>query len=152
MGFVDMKPKLRFSKWIKWANRCDFKSKEQPGVYMLAITRENLEGKYPDFNDVVYIGMTNSQGGLTSRWKQFHDSINGKNQHSGGNRVYKELHLYKQWKKKLFVCACPLKCETRKDMRCPSDLIRMGRVAFWEYEALSRYKKETGKEPHFNKK
>ena len=147
-----MKPKLKFSRWIKWENRSKFTNRQWPGVYILAITNKNLENKKPNFRDVVYIGMTNSHGGLISRWNQFDNSIHNKPGHSGGKTVFRDLGNYKNWKRKLFVCALPVKCNVFKDKRTPEDLIQMGWIAFLEYEALSKYKKLIGKEPKYNTK
>lgn len=145
-----MKPKLEFSKWIKWENRNRFPNKQWPGVYMLAIANKNLEDKKPSFKDVVYIGMTNSHGGLISRWNQFDNSIHNKPGHSGGKIVFKDLGNYKNWKRRLFVCALPVKCNVFKEMRTPKDLLQMGWITFLEYEALSKYKKIIGNEPKYN--
>ncbi len=148
------KPKLQFSKWMLWEKRNDYSYKRYPGIYLISITSKNLAGRYPSLKDVSYIGMTNSNGGLTGRWKQLDNSINGKSGHSGGITMKNSLGLYKNWKKKfkLFVVACPVKCETKKSKRSAKDLILMGHVAYLEYEALARYKRLTGKEPKFNKK
>ena len=119
---------------------------------MMSITSKNLEDTIVKYEDVVYIGMTNSQGGLISRWNQFHNSINGKNGHSGGITVFKRLGHYKKWNKRLFVCYMPVRCNVFKDSRTPSDLKKMGRIAYLEYEALAQYKIKLRKEPEFNKK
>jgi len=96
--------------------------------------------------------MTNSQKGLYGRWSQFQTAIYGKGGHSGGNSVHKQLGYYNTWKKKLFVCGMSVKCNVYKGERSPSDLIKMGWVAFLEYEALAEYKERIGKEPEFHKK
>lgn len=145
-----MKPKLKFSRWIRWKNREKFHEKYWPGVYMLAITNKNLEDKKPNLKDVVYVGMTNSHGGLISRWNQFNNSIHGEPGHSGGKTVYKNLGNYKNWKKRLFVSALPVKCNVFKEKRTPQDLIMMGWITFLEYEALSKYKEIIGNEPKYN--
>ncbi len=149
---MNKKPKLIFSRWYAWNDRDKFHDRKYPGVYMIAITRNNLGGKKPNFKDVVYIGMTNSQGGLYSRWGQFFHSIKGNNGHSGGNTIFSALGHYSKWNKKLFVCGMSIKCNTTKSSRTSPDLIKMGWVAFLEYEALSKFKKEMGEEPKYNKK
>ncbi len=155
-----IKPSLKFSKWIKWENRKEFPENKLPGVYMLAITSKNLENKNVDFEDVVYVGMTNSQKDLYGRWEQFNNSINGKKfkgnsggGHSGGNTIFKKLGRYNKWEEKLFVCAQALKCEVSKNSRKPDDLITMGWIAYLEYEALAKFKeKMRNKEPKYNTK
>lgn len=147
-----MKPELQFSKWIRWKDRRKYPQGKLPGVYMLAITNKDLEGQNPRFEDVVYIGMTNSRGGLISRWNQFDNSIHNKPEHSGGKTVFRDLGDSNIWKFKLFVCVLPVDCNVLKDTQGPEDLIQMGWIAFLEYEAMAVYKKAMRKEPKYNTK
>lgn len=146
--------RLKFSNWILWENRKKYAQRNNPGIYMISITNKNLQGKKVNFKDVSYIGMTNSHGGLISRWKQFDNSIHNKScpGHSGGRKVYKELGSYDKWTKKLHVCAMPIKCNVNKKNRTPEDLIKIGEIAYLEYKALSEFKKTQGKEPKYNTK
>jgi len=146
------KPVLEFSRWIAWERRSKYGGGKWPGVYMLSISRKKLVGGKPAFKDVVYIGMTNSRGGLAVRWDQFDNAIKGKEGHSGGKTVFKDLGHFKKWKKRLFVTACPVRCNVFKSNRTPKDLLKMGWVVFLEYEALSKYKKIVGMEPKYNTK
>lgn len=147
-------PKLKFSEWIPWKKRGRFKRAYFPGIYMIAITRKNLEGMKPHHRDVKYIGMTNSKTGLYGRWNQFDQSIKGRPGHSGGWTVYYDLGSYNRWKKRLglYVAAMPLKCDVDKKLRKPGDLHVMGLIAYLEYFALAEYKRKTGKEPKYNTK
>lgn len=151
---MNNKPSLEFSKWMKWEGRKEFDKIKCPGIYMLAITDKNLENKEYDFEDVDYIGMSNSTLGLGGRWNQFERSINGKDPaaHSGGKKIYKELKLYKDWKKKLFVCAQAFRCNVSKKSRKHDDLITMGWIAYLEYEAMAKFKEKKGNEPRYNTK
>ena len=82
-------PCLQFSKWYKWENKKKYYLKKYPGVYIISITdKNNLENTQPNWKDVDYIGMTNSQNGLAGRWQQFSSSIKGNSGHSGGNKVF----------------------------------------------------------------
>jgi len=38
-------------------------------MYLMAISDKNLSDTTPEYEDVVYIGMTNSQKGLKGRWQ-----------------------------------------------------------------------------------
>lgn len=151
---MDKKPKIEFSKWMKWDNRNKFDLKKYPGVYMIAITDKNLENSEVDFKDVVYIGMTNSKMGLYGRWNQFNNSINGKEYrgHSGGNTILDDLGRYENWSSKLFVCAKALECNVDKKSRKPEDLIKMGWISYCEYETMAQFKEKMGFEPKYNKK
>ena len=151
---MDKKPKIEFSKWIKWNDRNKFHLKDYPGVYMMSITDKNLEDTKVDFKDVVYIGMTNSKQGLSGRWNQFNNSINGKDYtgHSGGNTILDKLGPYNEWKLKLFVCAKALKFNVDKKSRTPEDLIKMGWISYFEYETMAQFNDKMGTEPKFNTK
>lgn len=128
-------PKLSFTPWHAWERRKEIVSSDQPGIYLLAISAENLDGENPRWDDVSYIGMTNSQNGLLGRWRQFHNAIRGKRGHSGGNTVFGHNGHYDNWERKLFVAAMPVECDVTK--RTEDDLIRMGWVAYLEYEAFA---------------
>ena len=157
---------LKFSKWQTWEQLDKSKDINNPGVYSIAITNKDLVGKKFDFKDVVYIGMTNSRGGLKQRLNQFKNSLNGKRAHSGGTRTFKEVKIkYKNWsnhKLKLFIAIhCVGTCQVDKKERKPKDLRVMGECVFLEYEALARFKyyslrkdknKEYYFEPKYNKK
>lgn len=143
-------PKLKLSSWYKWENRSDYDMKNFPGIYFLAITTKNLEGTKPKWCDVVYIGMTNSKGGLASRWQQFANSINGKEGHSGGKTIFADLGNYKKWRKNLYVSAMGINCNVATQK--PDDYKKMGWIAFLEYDAFAEYAKTIGGHPKYNKK
>ena len=130
-------PKMKFCPWFAWEDRRDVPQREKPGIYLLAITRKNLAGLPLEWADVSYIGMTHSRQGLLGRWQQFFNSVRGKDGHSGGNTVVKDLGLYESWRKKLFVAAMPIECNVESPTE--QDLIRMGWVAYLEYEAFAEY-------------
>jgi len=139
----------KFEPWVEWGSKPDIK---YPGIYLIAITSSKLKDKKPDFKDVVYVGMTNSKGGLSARLKQFDTSIKGKSAHSGGTRIYNDLGDYNQWAKKLFVSTRQIKCNTDKLTRGPHDLQNMGKCAALEYEILAEFKEKINKEPKYNLK
>lgn len=144
-------PDLHFSPWYAWEKRSQYPLRRYPGVYLLAIDkRTDLHGKTPSWNDVVYIGMTNSRGGLASRWRQFNRTINGGSGHSGGRTVFLDLGPYPEWRYYLYVAAMGVQC----DVKFPSadDYLQMGWVAFYEYEAFAIYSDVVGGHPKYNKK
>ena len=140
---------MKFAKWMRWEERDKYSLKYFPGVYIIAVTNKMLSGKTPSWNDVVYIGMTNSIGGLSNRWRQLDRSINGKFGHSGGKSIYQDLGSYKKWRKSLYVAAMGIECDVKEPTG--KDYIKMGWVAYFEYEAFSQYFKEIGKHPKYNK-
>ena len=130
-------PEMKFCPWFAWENRKKIPLREMPGIYLLSVTRKNLEGQSPEWADVAYIGMTNSRQGLIGRWQQFFNSVRGKNGHSGGNTVFADLGHYESWKERLFVAAMPIECSVAAPTE--QDLIKMGWVAYLEYEAFAEY-------------
>ncbi len=136
-------PKLKFSKWHKWCDKNDIENINYPGIYAIAITHKNLDGSRLEYKDVVYIGMTNSQKGLSDRLRKFDSSIKGKTGHSGANEIYAKLGNYDEWAKneKLFVAVMPIKCDTER--RNSADLRKMGMVAALEYMAFAKFQDET---------
>ncbi|NQT63424.1 MAG: hypothetical protein HQ556_10740 [Candidatus Marinimicrobia bacterium] len=119
---------------------------------MMAISSKNLVGHQPLYEDVSYIGMTNAYKGLQGRWYQFYQSIRGKSGHSGGNTVYDKLGHYDTWTEILYVCALPVICNPVYPSA--QDFIKMGIVAFLEYDAFAAFMKAVPeqKKPRFNTK
>jgi hypothetical protein len=128
-------PAMNFSHWYAWDDRRNVPQGDMPGIYLLSISRKNLAGCAADWSDVSYIGMTNSQKGLFGRWQQFFNSIRGKSGHSGGNTIFRALGHYDKWGPRLFVAAMPVECNVANPT--DDDLIRMGWVAYLEYEAFA---------------
>src|SRR5258708_35304302 len=113
MGKVEV-PELKFSYWYTWENRGDYPLGRYPGIYLIAITeKSDLEGQTPEFEDVCYIGMSNSRSGLFGRWRQFNHSICGKPGHSGGRTICATLGVYPNWgNSHLYVAAMSIECNT----------------------------------------
>jgi len=155
MDYVD---KLFSGKWNKLKDDISgYKKIEFPGVYMLAYSSENLIGKKVRLDDVFYIGMSNSRGGIEQRIYQFINSINGGGGHSAGTRFYVDYCRKKPFYKfkinrSLYFTYASIPCEVRKDVRKANDLRFMGEVAKLEYYALAYLKEHIGSEPELNKK
>jgi hypothetical protein len=130
-------PELVFTEWYLWEKRTSIKNSNYPGIYMIAISKNNLSGHRPSYKDVCYIGMTNSHKGLQGRWYQFYRSIQGKSGHSGGNTVFRALGHYNTWSERLFVCALTVICDPVSPTE--EDLRDMGIVAFLEYDAFAAF-------------
>lgn len=142
-------PELTFPPWVPWERRGTIPGVRLPGVYLVSISKKDLSGRRPHWSDVSYIGMTNSLGGLASRWNQFDRAIRGgKGGHSGGNHVFRTLGHPDRWDPSLFVTGMPIQCDVRRS--APADLRQMGLVTYLEYEAFARYREEVGGKPRFN--
>lgn len=144
-------PHLKFSEWYEWNNRNEYPLRKFPGVYLISIApNKELAGKEPCFADVVYIGMTNSQQGLCGRWRQFFNAIKGKSKHSGGKSVFSDKGHYDKWNDSLYVAAMGVECNVTNPT--DEDYIKMGWVAYLEYEAFALYYRSVGGHPNYNQR
>lgn len=143
-------PRLYFGRWVAWQDRNSIDGAEYPGVYLLATSQRNLEGKKADVGQAAYIGMTNNKKGLKVRWSQFNHGIQGGGRHSGGDLMFRTLGHYETWDKRLYVAACPVECDPVNPS--PSDYLLMGAVAYLEYKAFAIFLKKRPKlrKPRFN--
>lgn len=154
-----MKIKNLFDK--KWTNLLknykNLKNSQYPGVYILAYTDKDLERKSIRIEDVFYVGMSNSRGGVKQRLKQFIDGVHKGYGHSAGNRFFEEYSKGKSFdvtnhKKTFFVASLSILCKVHKNERTADDLRKMGKVAKFEYEVIAFIKEKLGREPELNKK
>mgnify|MGYP001613016961 FL=1 len=145
----------------KWTNLLrNYRTLEDsnyPGVYILAFAEGDLEGQSITIEDIFYVGMSNSRGGVKQRLKQFIDAINKNRNHSAGNRFFQEYCKGISFdiaghNKTFFVASLSLPCNVRKGDRSPEDLRKMGEVAKFEYAVMACIKDKLGKEPELNKK
>jgi len=145
-------PRLYFGKWFYWEDRKNIQGYKHPGVYMIAICNKNLTEKIASFDEVSYIGMTNSQKGLQGRLSQFDRAIRGLRGHSGGNSIHNKYGSHEEWpsSRKLFVCARSVEFSAKNPT--PQDYINMGKVAYLEYAAFARFCKRHPSlyKPEFN--
>ena len=68
-----------FSKWTRWVDRTTLTQLAWPGVYIIALSDKKMSGiPFSWCADIVYVGMTNTRGGLKSRLQQFDNTIRGR--------------------------------------------------------------------------
>lgn len=140
-----------FLSWFNWSNRTRLPDLSYPGVYALAISDINISEKpFAWTPEIVYIGMTNAKGGLKSRLGQFDNTIKGGDGDGGGNRVRFKHPDYSALTAKLYVAACPFKCDVTSED--PIDLRVMGEVARQEYECFAIFAERFRHLPEFNDK
>jgi hypothetical protein len=148
--------RLQFSSWKKWKDRNSFgECLKYPGVYSLAISEHDLTGNdFSLISEIVYIGMTNSMGGLKSRLQQFDNTLHKKQGHGGAQRVISNYpdYDYETLFSRLFVSILPIECNVNPATYTPGDLRKMGLVADLEYECFARYLEEYHKLPIYNDK
>lgn len=141
-------PELNFSCWYAWENRNQYSLINFPGVYQISISNKELEGTVPSFSDVVYIGMTKHQS-LSSRLGQFNNSIMGGEGHGPAKRIYRNKGNYENWTEGLYVSAIGIECNVNDPQA--DDYLKMGQIAFLEYEAFAKFNNELGGHPKYNK-
>lgn len=141
----------RFSQWRSWQSRDEASGVEYPGVYALAYSTRNIEGKpFSWRKEIIYVGMTNSISGLKGRLKQFDNTIIGKSGHGGADRVRFKHRNYGKLVPHLYVAAVPFKCDVTTNE--PQDLRKMGDVAKFEYLCFAQFVERFGELPEFNNK
>jgi len=143
----------RFENWIKWQDRERSAKVKLPGVYVCAITEDDISGtEFSWRRDIVYVGMTNSIAGLKGRLKQFDSTIAGRHvSHGGADRMKFKHPNYEDLCSKLFVSILPFECDVRSN--APKDLRVMGAVVKREYECLAEYAERfCNRLPEFNYK
>jgi hypothetical protein len=122
-----------------------------PGIYVIAHTRARLAGKAFAWRpDIIYIGMTNSIGGLRSRLQQFDNTIAGKTGHGGADRVRYKFRKYEPLCQRLHVAVAVFDCDVTSES--PIDLRKMGGVAQFEYRCLADFAERFKRVPEFNDK
>lgn len=142
----------KFTHWIKWQERNTLSGIEFPGVYACALADDSFNSTH-GFNwvkQIIYIGMTNSAGGLRARLKQFDNTIVGKTGHGGADRVRYKHRSYERLINSLYVSVASFPCNVKSNQ--PEDLTVMGKVAKFEYDCFAEFVKNHGILPEFNDK
>ncbi len=141
----------RFSEWTPWQRRNDLGGLKYPGVYVIAHAIQPLVPKaFAWRNEIIYIGMTNSESGLRGRLKQFDNTIVGKRGHGGADRVRYKHRDYAVLSACLYVAVAPFECDVTAVTAV--DLRMMGEVAQFEYLCFAVFVEQFGQLPEFNNK
>jgi hypothetical protein len=142
----------KFTQWATWSERNSLCGMEHPGIYVCALANDqfNPSSDFEWVKQIIYIGMTNSAGGLRARLKQFDNTIVGKTGHGGADRVRYKYQNYQQLVNALFISVASFPCDVKSNQ--PKDLIVMGEVAKFEYDCFAEFVKRHGTLPEFNNK
>ena len=148
----DLVDQLFARKWVPFEDATSDNALRDVGVYALAFSHRALTGKRPKANDVFYVGMSLSLGGVRGRLKQFRDAIERGYGHSGGDRFFRDYaggKAFSKWntRKRFFVAALTIPC----GRETPADLRQRGHVACLEHYVVARVLELTGKRPLLNK-
>src|SRR3989344_3397510 len=142
---------MNFSDWTLWQNRNRLDNIKYPGIYILAHTHNDISGRrFEWLEEIIYIGMTNSKGGLNSRMQQFENTIIGKTGHGGAERVRYKHTDYKGLVCNLYVSVAPFQCDVNSNKA--GDLLIMCKVAEFEYVCFAEYVNRFERLPEFNDK
>jgi hypothetical protein len=167
---VDQLLKTLFSqrwRFLPTGNELARKVSHSPGVYVLAYSRQKMQGKLVHEKDIFYVGMA-CEGLLDTRLRQFRDGISRRKRlalregvapgvlHSAAARFRRVWLRGKPYDPKtpirLYFACVSLDSETAKPWRTPNDLRNLGKVVELEYAAIARVKKAIGHEPLLNSK
>jgi hypothetical protein len=142
-----------FSKWTRWVERNQLPGIKYPGVYAIALADENIASTpFAWREEIIYVGVTISKGGLKSRLQQFDNTINGKEGHGGAVRVRFKHRDYNALVSRLFVSVNYTECDAKPNLPKPSDLRLMGLVLQQEYECFAVFTEKFKRWPEFNNK
>jgi|MudIll2142460700_1097286.scaffolds.fasta_scaffold63870_2 hypothetical protein len=140
-----------FSTWAKWNHRNGLDGIKLPGVYAIALCDEDISGRpFKWRREIIYVGMTNSKGGLKSRLQQFENTIKGGDGHGGVHRVRYKYPDHDALITRLYVSVCPTNCDVLTNQ--PADLRSMGKVAKLEYDCFAHFVEVFHGLPEFNDK
>src|ERR1044072_1181355 len=118
--------RLHAEEWLKDSEL------RYPGVYLLAFTEKNLEGKAVRVDDGYYVGMSNAAGGVRARLRQFKSALERGYGHSAGNRCYQgykgRAFSKLRRKEKFYFAALCMPCSSLKSGAQPNDFRVMGRL------------------------
>lgn len=143
---------MRFSNWVKFDQRDELRNINYPGVYAIAISTRNIAGtRFRWMKEISYFGFTNAVGGLQGL-NQFNNTLRDKSGpgHGGAQRFRRKYRDGNALAKKLYVAACPFKCDVSTNK--PPDLRIMGDVVRAEYFAFAKYVTLFRRLPEFNDK
>jgi hypothetical protein len=143
---------LDFSPWYRWPERGNYPGIKHPGVYVVAISPDDIGGAAFSLRpEVVYVGMTNeSPWGLDGRLWEFDSTISLRRcQHGGADRVVFKHRDYEALCKQLFVALWHMQYDPTS--KKPDDLRGKGEVARAEYECFARAVEQLGSLPEFNR-
>ncbi len=140
----------RISVWKPWHQRGALPGMKYPGIYIIAMTEQDLTDVPFRWNeDIIYIGVTNSAGGLTGRLRQFDHTIgNRRDSHGGAQRVRYRHSDYELLSQTMFVSVLSVPCQVTS--KAPHDLRIMGDVLKLEYECFAEFVEQYGRLPEFN--
>jgi hypothetical protein len=143
---------MNFSAWKHWQDRNQLDNLKYPGIYILLYGKNNISGRnFYWAKNIIYVGMTNSKGGLKGRLQQFENTIAGKTRrHGGAERVIYKHKQYSKFISDLYVSVRPFICDTTSNG--VKDLFIMGKVAEFEYICFAEYVKRFKHLPEFNDK
>ncbi len=140
-----------FFSWHRWDMRKMIPGKKFPGVYTIALSNQDISGqRFSWRQEIIYIGMTNSAGGIKSRLQQFQSTIRGGDAHGGASRVKFKHKKYDVLAPLLYVAASYTECDVTSHK--PKDLKLMGEVAKQEYDCFATFIKKFNQWPEFNDK
>lgn len=144
--------KKGFSKWSKWTCRDKLNDIEYPGVYVIRKSCKKIAGrKFCWSEEIIYVGETHAQS-LKLRLRQFDNTINGKNEHGGAQRVKHNYESYEKLVPELYVSIRPYKCNYKGYIgsKEAKDLRVIGTILKLEYECFAAFKEEFKELPKFN--
>lgn len=141
---------MKNTKWYKWNDRNRIKDKNQPAIYYIAYSKNNISNKkFKYVREIIYIGMTISNLGLKGRLDQFENAMKGKDGgHGGAQRVRFKYNNYDKFLKNAYLSARIFKLS--KNRNTANDWRIKGACVCHEYKSFAEYLDIYGNLPEFN--
>jgi len=127
------------TKWYRWSDRNKITNKNQPAIYFIAHSEEDISEKDFSFvKEIIYIGMSISINGLKGRLDQFEAAMKGKNGVHGGAERVRVKHIdSEKFFKKAYISARIFKLsdtrDTSNDWRIKGDCVGHEYKSFADY-------------------
>jgi hypothetical protein len=140
---------MKNTKWYKWENRNEIPNNDEPAIYFIAYSPNDISNtEFSLIRDIIYIGMTISQGGLKSRLRQFEATMNGRSGHGGAVRVRFKHKNKDAFFKKAYISARIFPISVGRDT--PNDWRIKGDCVGFEYKSFADYHEKYKMLPEFN--
>lgn len=158
LEYIDSLVRDLFSKqWAEIHPRAAFRDKalSYPGVYLICLSADDMNGAPVRPHHVLYVGVSVSEGGAANRLRRFRTAIEIGKRHSGGRNFrkkwcggvpYSEANLGQ----KLYFAALTLPCNADKSTASCDDFRTMGHVHCLEDYAIAHVLQVAGRVPPLN--
>lgn len=159
MDYYNIEHLIQEARWNRLTRRSllqkNFKYDNDPGIYILTQSEIDLSNSQVDIQEIIYVGISNSQNGVRGRLRQFLNSIENKIESGEIKQFSRESMRESEYSnhsmpQHFYYCVFCLSCNVERGKREYNDLLTMGDIARLHYLFLAHIKKTLGREPILN--